>query len=91
MRVRVYWMYRPDDLPNGRQPYHGENELIASNHMDVIEAQAIQSKANLEHWDEEADQDGPPNADLYWRQTYDVSTRRLSVCSLLLPPISPRI
>lgn len=40
--ARVYWMYWPDELPLGtrdgkksvcgRQPYHGENELIASNH-----------------------------------------------------------
>lgn len=40
--VRIYWMYRPDDLPRGtndgmrviqgRQSYHGMDELIASNH-----------------------------------------------------------
>lgn len=40
--ARVYWMYWPDELPagtqegkksiQGRQPYHGQNELIASNH-----------------------------------------------------------
>jgi len=40
--ARVYWMYWPDELPAnthegkktvaGRQPYHGLNELIASNH-----------------------------------------------------------
>jgi hypothetical protein len=40
--ARVYWMYWPDELPpgtfngkksiRGRQPYHGRNELIASNH-----------------------------------------------------------
>jgi hypothetical protein len=40
--ARVYWMYWPDELPSGtidrkkavqgRQPYHGTNELIASNH-----------------------------------------------------------
>lgn len=40
--ARVYWMYQPDDLPQhrhqgkrcpvGRQPYHGADEVIASNH-----------------------------------------------------------
>lgn len=40
--ARVCWMYSPDELPvatmagkktsAGRQPYHGMNELIASNH-----------------------------------------------------------
>ncbi|KAL6366257.1 hypothetical protein LRP88_00102 [Fusarium phalaenopsidis] len=42
--ARVYWMYWPDELPpgtlngkqsiQGRQPYHGRNELIASNHSE---------------------------------------------------------
>ena len=40
--ARVYWMYWPDELPQGthdgkktvqgRQPYHGTKELVASNH-----------------------------------------------------------
>ena len=40
--ARIYWMYWPDELPagtvdgkksvQGRQPYHGVNELVASNH-----------------------------------------------------------
>lgn len=40
--ARVYWMYWPYELPpgtldgkktvQGRQPYHGAKELIASNH-----------------------------------------------------------
>ena len=40
--ARVYWMYWPDELRQntkdgkrtigGRQAYHGQNELIASNH-----------------------------------------------------------
>ena len=42
--ARVFWMYWPDELPpgtqdgkktvQGRQPYHGMNELIASNHSE---------------------------------------------------------
>lgn len=51
--ARVYWMYWPDELPqgthdgkrivHGRQPYHGVNELIASNHskQDTL-AQTLQ-------------------------------------------------
>lgn len=44
--ARVYWMYWPDELPpgtqdgkkivQGRQPYHGMNELVASNHSKYI-------------------------------------------------------
>ena len=43
--ARIYWMYSPDELPPntrdrkntiaGRQPYHGANELIASNHSKL--------------------------------------------------------
>lgn len=43
--ARVYWMYWPDELPpgsqegrrtiQGRQSYHGNNELIASNHSTL--------------------------------------------------------
>lgn len=42
--ARVYWMYWPDELPakvrdrkklvSGRQPYHGQSELVASNHSE---------------------------------------------------------
>jgi hypothetical protein len=40
--ARIFWMYSPEELPpntrhgaeaiEGRQPYHGRDELIASNH-----------------------------------------------------------
>ena len=43
--ARVYWMYWPDEVPagthdgkktvQGRQPYHGKLELIASNHSKL--------------------------------------------------------
>jgi hypothetical protein len=82
--VRIYWMYRPEDLPAGRQPYHGEGELIASNHMDVIEAQTVHCKTPVLHLDEEGDAD--PEEELFWRQTYDVIggkgvSVRLSACT----------
>jgi hypothetical protein len=48
--ARVYWMYWPDELPQGthdgrktiqgRQPYHGINELVASNHSKKLESTA---------------------------------------------------
>lgn len=46
--ARVFWMYWPDELPagtidgrktvKGRQSYHGEHELIASNHSQCSAA-----------------------------------------------------
>lgn len=52
--ARIYWMYSPDELPpgtqdgaksiSGRQPYHGQNELVASNHS---KAQSIVAEAKV--------------------------------------------
>ncbi|AEO66131.1 680fda50-e3d9-40b3-9cff-9576b978825d [Thermothielavioides terrestris] len=95
--ARVYWMYWPDELPpgthdgkktvQGRQPYHGVNELIASNHMDIINVVSVTSQANVKQWYEENDEE-IQNA-LYWRQAFDVRTYELSsvemVCSCNTP------
>ncbi|KAF2464092.1 uncharacterized protein BDR25DRAFT_297165 [Lindgomyces ingoldianus] len=71
--LRVYWMYRPEDLPKGRQPYHGENELIASNYMQIVDATTVDSKAEVKHWVEQSNQNEvlDPNQ-LFWRQTLNV-------------------
>jgi hypothetical protein len=71
--LRVYWMYRPEDIPEGRQPYHGENELIASNGMDIIDALTVNDHADVIYWDENPDSDNWPAKDqLFWRQTLDL-------------------
>ena len=43
--ARIYWMYRPDELPQGRQSYHGTNELIASNHSKASEQKIYSHRA----------------------------------------------
>ncbi|KAH7016045.1 BAH domain-containing protein [Microdochium trichocladiopsis] len=84
--ARVYWMYWPDELPagttegkrviKGRQPYHGNNELIASNHMDVINVVSVTASAIVHQWDETNEDEVQPA--LYWRQAFDVRTMDLS-------------
>ncbi|KFA81724.1 hypothetical protein S40288_06003 [Stachybotrys chartarum IBT 40288] len=77
MFALVCWMYFPEDLPagtrygdtniKGRQPYHGHRELIASNHMDVINIHTIEGPAHVV-------QQQNPNKDItghYWRFFYD--------------------
>lgn len=81
--LRVFWSYWPDELPGGAQPYHGKNELIASNHMEIIDAMTVAGKANVQHWLENDEDDNPP--DLFWRQTYDFFTKKTSVGSF--PPV----
>ncbi|KAF2869457.1 hypothetical protein BDV95DRAFT_609002 [Massariosphaeria phaeospora] len=76
--LRVYWMYRPEDLPGGRQPYHAETELIASNDMAIIDALSVEDVARVIHWLPEEDQsDKEPEGEiLFWRQTLDVSGKK---------------
>ncbi|KAI0842953.1 hypothetical protein F5Y06DRAFT_77503 [Hypoxylon sp. FL0890] len=88
--ARVYWMYWPDELPpgtqdgkkiiQGRQWYHGANELIASNHMDVINVVSVTAAATVNQWDE-TNEDDVQQA-LYWRQAFDVRSMELSSAEL---------
>ncbi|KAH8645464.1 hypothetical protein BX600DRAFT_485058 [Xylariales sp. PMI_506] len=84
--ARVYWMYWPDEIPagtldgkkyvEGRQPYHGANELIASNHMDVINVVSVTAPAVVNQWVEQNDEE--IQSALYWRQAIDIGTMELS-------------
>ncbi|KAI1769749.1 hypothetical protein F4818DRAFT_446934 [Hypoxylon cercidicola] len=88
--ARVYWMYWPDELPpgtqdgkklvQGRQWYHGANELIASNHMDVINVVSVTAAATVNQWDETNEEEVQPA--LYWRQAFDVRSMELSSAEL---------
>lgn len=85
----------PDELPTGRRPHHGKNELIASNHsmsatiateavalthtVDIINVLSIVHRAKVSQWIE-ADDDKILDA-LYWRQAFDYRTSQLSVCT----------
>ncbi|KAF5704669.1 hypothetical protein FMUND_12397 [Fusarium mundagurra] len=72
--ILVYWMYWPDDLPSGaridrkyvqgRQPYHGANELIATNHMEVINVASITEPVVVEQLIESNDEEPGANIDV---------------------------
>ncbi|KAH7025381.1 hypothetical protein B0J12DRAFT_585311 [Macrophomina phaseolina] len=69
--LRVFWMYRPEDIPGGRRPYHGRNEVIASNTMQVIDALTVNGKASVRHWTEDDNDEILDGDQLFWRQTFD--------------------
>lgn len=71
--ARVFWFYWPEELPMGRQPYHGKQELILSNYTDIIEAHSISCHAEVSHWDENDDSNQTVLSERYWRQTLDVA------------------
>lgn len=79
--IRVAWLNRPEDLDTGRKSYHGKNELIPTNQMDVIDAMAVNGSLDIIHWDERDDESSLAGEDqFFWRQTYDfANTKTFSV------------
>ena len=75
--LRVYWLYWPEELPGGRKHYHGEKELVASNHMEIVDAMTVSGRANVKHWLELDDEEELP--DLFWRQKFDFPKQQLMV------------
>ena len=79
--IRVSWLNRPEDLAGGRRDYHGKNELVPTNQMDIIDATTVNGRFDLKHWTEMKDID-PDDAFgkevYYWSQTLDFTNQRLS-------------
>ncbi|MCJ1478924.1 hypothetical protein MMC13_007608 [Lambiella insularis] len=74
--LRVYWMYWPSELPCGHEYYHGRYELVASNHMEIIDAMTVSGKAEVAHIVE--DEDAVTVTGLYWRQKFDYRSGKVS-------------
>jgi hypothetical protein len=53
----------------GKQPYHGQKELIMSDWMQIIDAQTIDGKVDIEMIDERQHSEKPAK-DYYWRQNF---------------------
>lgn len=81
--LRIFWLYRPEDLPEGRQGYHGDDEVIPSNQMQIIDAMTINSKVDsLSKYNEEDDSALTSGYDDFlWRQTLNIrsTSKALSV------------
>jgi hypothetical protein len=78
--VLVEWFYRPDELPGGREPYHGKREVIKSQVKGFISAHTIAGHAELSQWIETDDEQDAGGIDgLFWRQILDDQTGKLSV------------
>ncbi|QSZ29137.1 hypothetical protein DSL72_003648 [Monilinia vaccinii-corymbosi] len=89
----VAWMYWPEELgadaqaadeaspAAGRRKYHGSAELIASNHLDILDVTTFAGRSETVHFSEEvvdcAIREPDPKR-LYWRQTFCRDTHKLS-------------
>ncbi|KAF2088314.1 hypothetical protein K490DRAFT_56318 [Saccharata proteae CBS 121410] len=72
---RVYWVYRPEDLLDGRQPHHGEYEVIPTNAMQIIDASTVNGTVKIQHWRENEESQLLEPETLFWRQTLDDPTQ----------------
>ncbi|CZT19474.1 uncharacterized protein RCC_05325 [Ramularia collo-cygni] len=90
--IRVAWLNRPEDLHAGRKPYHGKNELIPTNQMDVIDAMAVNGSLEVNHWDDAEDESAMLEDDqFFWRQTFDlVNTGTFSKLRLICIDSAPQ-
>ncbi|KAL3955851.1 hypothetical protein ACCO45_009870 [Purpureocillium lilacinum] len=83
--ARVYWMYSADDLPPksaaDQRPVpeqvagYSQNELIASNHMDIINVVSVVGRATVNHLCANAAED---EGGLHWQWAFDYRTSKLS-------------
>jgi len=79
--IRVSWLNRPEDLAGGRRDYHGKNELVPTNQIDIIDATTVNGKFDLKRWTEmkNIDPDDALRKEVYyWSQTLDFTNQRLS-------------
>lgn len=75
--LRVYWWYWPEELPMGRCDWHGNKELVASNHMEIVDAMTVSGRADVRRW-EELDEEEEVG-ELFWRQKLDYPSGKLMV------------
>ncbi|KAL8730766.1 MAG: hypothetical protein Q9166_003836 [cf. Caloplaca sp. 2 TL-2023] len=81
--VRVYWLYTPEQIPGSRQPYHGRNELIVTNHMEIVDAARVIAPFEVFKWNGEGeDFRRVLEGEKFWRQTYHILTQEISVSRL---------
>ncbi|PWI64370.1 hypothetical protein PCL_10539 [Purpureocillium lilacinum] len=83
--ARIYWMYSPDELPldtvidgklaSAQQTEYGRQELVASNHMDIINVTSMVKPVTVT---QSLDREGvEATGVLYWRQALDYRTLEL--------------
>lgn len=66
----------------GRQDYHGNAEVVMSNHMEIVDAMTVACGADeIKHWHERDDGDDDDVGPLFFRQYLNVLDGKLSVSS----------
>ncbi|EGD76844.1 hypothetical protein PTSG_08191 [Salpingoeca rosetta] len=85
--VELKWFYRPEDLPGGRQEHHGAEEVLRSNHRDIVSARVVEGLCAVlpmpEYEERQAKgqavfRDGQALPTFFWRSNYNVKTRKIT-------------
>ncbi|KAJ9651389.1 hypothetical protein H2198_009333 [Neophaeococcomyces mojaviensis] len=78
--ILVAYLYWPHEIPTQQKKDHkfygkdhAQAELIMSNHLQVIDATSITSKADISYWDEWNDDHLDQAPERFWRQRFDKS------------------
>ena len=75
----MLWFYKPEELPHGKASYHGRNELLASNAIDIIDVRAVADSIDVRQLKELDDEPDLGHDQLFWRQRFDCHSGTLSV------------
>ncbi|RSL43911.1 hypothetical protein CEP51_016303 [Fusarium floridanum] len=84
--ARVYWMYWPDDIPKrvmqrltrirGPEIFHRSHELIASNHMDIIDVMSVNGLETVRPVSNS--QRSTRSSQLFWKESFDCFQKTMS-------------
>ncbi|KAI4122478.1 MAG: hypothetical protein LQ338_005803 [Usnochroma carphineum] len=92
--VRLFWLYRPQEVPGalgGSKTYHGERELMVSDHMEIVDALRVVAPVRVVQWREQ-DKLQVPKDGMYYRQMYSCvshNVSRLPTHCVCKQPINP--
>ncbi|EIE18166.1 BAH-domain-containing protein [Coccomyxa subellipsoidea C-169] len=94
IRLQVAWFYRPEDAAGGRKLFHGEKELLKSEHLDWCSASTIEGKCRVHSLQSYQALPRVTEADFYARFTYkpeseEFSPDRVPVYCLCEMPYNP--
>ncbi|KAH8648816.1 hypothetical protein BGZ61DRAFT_460620 [Ilyonectria robusta] len=84
--ARVYWMYWPEDIPKrlmqdltrirGPEIFHRSHEVIASNHMDIIDVMSVNGLETVKPM--RSSRRDARSSQLFWKESFDCFQKTIS-------------
>eukprot|EP01137_Pigoraptor_chileana_P011745 Opistho-2@63156 len=70
--IELQWYYRPEETVFGRQPYHGDDEVLESDHKDTIHVSSVNSRCfvrTLAEYTAEQDNQSTPEFPMFFSRS----------------------